>query len=433
MPDKIIEIPNVGRIAFPDTMKPEEIEAAAAKLYKESNAGHPPPAKDHSWLDTAVDWLPTAAGAAGGMIGMAAGPLGAVAGSALGGATGKAVQNMLRDDPAQPMGAKEALTSMATEAGMQGGAQAIGGAVAPVLARAGSAVMQSAVKPGIKSTATALMKGVRGEDLPIVKTLLKEGVNVSPGGISKLDRVISATNAEIKDAINTIPGKVSPEAVATRTEKVASRLANQVDNESDVSAVQGVTRRFLAQDNTTKVAHVGTKDVPSGVLDASGRMVMRAEPVMGRVSRDLTLPEAQSMKTGTYQSLKEKAYGELKGPEIEAQKALARGLKEEIEIEAKKSGVDLASKNAREGAAITAKEAVARRVAAAGNRDPISLAWLAAHPTTGLLFVMERSPAVKSMIARGLYQSASRAAQVPEHVIRLLVHGVATSTDEDTE
>jgi hypothetical protein len=36
------------------------------------------------------------------------------------------------------------------------------------------------------------------------------------------------------------------------------------------------------------------------------------------------------MKQGTYQALGSKAYGEVKGASIEAQKALARGLKEEI-------------------------------------------------------------------------------------------------------
>ncbi|HEX2594701.1 MAG TPA: hypothetical protein VHL34_24575 [Rhizomicrobium sp.] len=443
MPDKIIEIPNVGRIAFPDTMKPEEIEAAAAKLYQESNAGHPKPAKEHSWMDTAIDWIPTAAGAAGGIIGGLAGAAGglgigavpgAAAGAALGGATGQAVKNMLTDDPAQPMGARQALGSMAKEGAIQGGMELVGGGVvAPAMRRVGSALMQSAVKPGLKATAAAIAKGVPTEDLPIVKTLLKEKVNVTPGGIAKLDKIMSATNKEIRDILENTPGSVLPENVATRTQAVAARVANQVDNEADLSAVQNVTKRFLGQGNTTTLAQTGTKQVPSGVLDASGRMLTKAEPVMGRVSRPLALTEAQDLKTGTYRALKEKAYGELKGPEIEAQKALARGLKEEIEAEAKKAGKDIASLNAREGSAITAKEAIAKRIAQAGNRDPLSLAWLAANPTAGLLFVMERSPAVKSMLARGLYNSASKAARVPENVLRMLVHGVASSTDEDSE
>lgn len=442
MPDKIIDIPGRGPVAFPDSMTPDQINTAASKLYQEANKAHPPPAKEHSWIDTAIDWIPTAAGAVGGLVGSAAGPIGAVGGAALGGATGKAVQNLLRDDPAKPMGAREALTSMASAAGTEGAMQAVGGAVAPLMARAGAAVMQSAIKPGIKATARAFAKGVSQEDLPIVRTLLKEGVNVSPGGIAKLDKIINATNAEIKDAINTLPGKVNPQAVATRTQRLASDVAKQVDPGADVSAVEGVTQRFLTQPGTTQAVQTGTSQVPTGVLDASGQMTTRAQPVMGRASRDLTLAEAQEMKTGTYRALKEKAYGEMKGPEIEANKALARGLKEEIEREVNKTvaglkgqlglqgGIDIGALNAREGAAIVTKEAIATRIAQAGNRDPVALAWLASNPTTGLLFLMERSPAVKSMLERGLYQSASRAARVPENVIRVLVQSIAQSADE---
>ena len=42
--------------------------------------------------------------------------------------------------------------------------------------------------------------------------------------------------------------------------------------------------------------------------------------------------DAQAMKQGTYRALGDKAYGELKGASIEAQKAQARGLKEELAV-----------------------------------------------------------------------------------------------------
>lgn len=439
--EKVIEIPGVGNIAFPSHMTPDEINQAAGKLYQEKNPNHPPPAREHSWLDKATDWLPAAGGAVGGVAGGIGGTVagvgvggipGAVGGAALGGGAGEAAKQLInrwRGLPA-PASPAEAATGIAGQAVLQGGTQAIGGAVAPMLRHGAGVIMQSAVKPGLKETARAVAKGVTPSNLPIVKTLLTEGVNVTPGGIAKLDRIINATNAKIKEAVANLPGSVDPAKVATRTKGVADRLAQQVDPMDDVSAVQRVTDNFLSQPGTTAVGQVGTKSVPTGVLNASGMMVSHQVPVMGRVPRALSLPEAQAMKTGTYRTLKEKAYGEMKGPAIEANKALARGLKEEIEMEARKSGVDLGAFNAREGAAITAKEAVAKRVAAAGNRDAISLAWLAANPTAGLLFVMERSPVVKSLLARGMYQSASRVSKVPENVLRLLVTSVATQQDD---
>ena len=273
----------------------------------------------------------------------------------------------------------------------------------PVLSRMGTAIMQSAVKPGATAMAKAFARGVAPEELPVIKTLLTEGVNVSPGGIAKLNRIITSSNDDIVKALGAVPnGRVYPEAVAKRLEDVTAKAATQVNPEADVAAVQGAGEEFLRS-------------------RAAGGM---------RPSTPLTLPEAQALKTGTYRSLSEKAYGEMKAPAIEAQKALARGLKEDIADEAAKAGVDITQANAREGAAIVTRDAIAKRIAAAGNRDPVALAWLAHNPTAGLLFLAERSPAVKSLIARGLYQSAANAANVPMQVMRLLVSSVAQSSDE---
>jgi hypothetical protein len=145
----------------------------------------------------------------------------------------------------------------------------------------------------------------------------------------------------------------------------------------------------------------------------------------------MSVPEAQAMKTGTYAQLKAKAYGELKGADIEAQKAIARGLKEEIASEAQKYGIDIAAANAREGAAITARDAVAKRVAMAGNRVPAGLAWLAHNPVTFLLAISERSPVVKSLLARGLYQQAGSIAKVSPQAIRIAVAAVASGDESN--
>lgn len=410
----------------------------------------PAPPKTDSWFDTAVSvlnaipgaphpedlkklvqWLPTVGGAAGGLLGAPGGPVTAATGAMLGGAAGEGLKQGLNRLTGEKLSGTESAKRIGLQGAIQGGTELVGGTVvAPLMKHGAGVLMQSAIKPGAKDTAKALLRGVEKTELPIVKTLLKEGLNVTPGGIAKLDRIINATNDEIADAINTLPGRVNPQSVATRTQAVAEDVAKQVDPGADVSAVEGVTRRFLGQEGTTKAGQIGTEMKPTGVLDATGRMVEREMPVMGRVSRDLSLPEAQAMKQGTYKQLRSKAYGELKAPEVEAQKALARGLKEEIESEAKKYGVNLAPMNAREGAAIVTKEAIAKRLAAAGNRDPISLAWLASNPTTGLLFVMERSPAVKSMLARGLYRPAATAARVPENVLRMMVTAIASHDQE---
>jgi hypothetical protein len=286
---------------------------------------------------------------------------------------------------------------MGTQAALQGGSEAVGAGVGAVLRPVGAAVMQSAVKPGLARTTKAIFKGVATEDLPIVKTLLQEGVNVSQGGIAKLDRIMSASNQEIADALKGATGTISPTAAAARVEPVAKAAAAQVNPRADVRTVQGAVDEFL-QMNPNR----------------------------------LTLPEAQALKQGTYRALGKKAYGEISTTGVEAQKAIARGLKEEIEDEAKASGfTNIAALNAREGAAIDAKEAIARRLAQAGNRDPVALAWLAHNPVAGLAFMVERSPAVKSLLARGLYNSAAKAAGVTPEVLRAAIYAVASGSNEE--
>ncbi len=389
----------------------------------------------------AVKSLPAIGGAVGGIVGGIGGTVGgmgvggvpgAIGGAAVGGAGGEAAKQLINrmigtPAPSTPM---QAAADIGVQGAVQGGAQAAGSAIGAAMRPMGAALMQSAVKPGIKATANALFKGVATEDLPVVKTLLKEGVNVTPGGIAKLDRIISASNDEIRQALASIPAdvRINPEAVAARTADTAARFTNQVDNQADLNAIQNTAKRFLEQHSTQ--APVGVKQVPTGILDASGQMITKEAPVMGAVPEPIPPLQAQAEKVGTYQQLKAKAYGELKAPEIEAQKALARGLKEEIESEAAKMGTDISAPNMREGAAITAKEAVARRLAVAGNRDPASLAWLAHNPTAGLLFLMERSPVVKSLLARGLWSSAGAATGVSPQLIRLMAQSVMTAPDQ---
>lgn len=422
-PDKVIDIPGVGPVAFPSTMAPADIETAAGRLHRQANPTAKPAEAPKSWLSTAVDWLPSIGGLAGGVIGGAGGTAfgmgfggvpGAVGGSALGGAAGEALRQsahrLMGDNaPDSPIGAA---SDIAKQVGIQGGSELVGGSVIapmikPVVNRLGATFVQSALKPGLKSTMRSVAKGADPEQIPVIKTLIDEGVNVSSAGIRKLNKIIGATNDELTDLLATAGGWVRPTRVATRATGLARQMGRQVNPKADVAAVQAARDEFLDE-----FQHL-TPLRPS---------------------------EAQAIKVGTYKNLGDKAYaGTLTPASVEGQKALARGLKEDIEAATagqgltSASGRTVAQLNTREGAAITAKEAVARRVAQAGNRDPVALAWLANNPVAGLAFIMERSPAIKSMLGRNLYSSASKAARVPEFVIRHVVSSLAQSPDDEAQ
>jgi hypothetical protein len=282
---------------------------------------------------------------------------------------------------------------------VQGAAQAAGPLISKGMEHLGAGIMQSALKPGLRTTLAAVKSG---EVPPVVRTLLKEGVNVTPGGIEKLNAIIAASNDTITEALNGLPTKagtanaILPSAVAERLGPVMKQFANQVNPEGDLNAIESVGKEFMRTSGPT-----------------------------------LSATEAQALKQGTYKALKDQAYGTVKGSAIEAQKALARGLKEEVAAEAERHGIDITTPNLREGAAITARDAVAKRVAMVGNRDPAGLAWLAHNPTTFLLALAERSPIVKSYLARGLYSAAANAAGVPTAAIRTAIAAVASAGAED--
>lgn len=101
----------------------------------------------------------------------------------------------------------------------------------------------------------------------------------------------------------------------------------------------------------------------------------------------------------------------------------------------------------RGAAAIAARNAIASRLAKGSAPTLADAALPAAGAAIGAVFggpagagvgsavgfltdLVKRSPAVQSMLARGLYQSAAHAAGVPAEIIRAAVAAVASATDQ---
>lgn len=147
---------------------------------------------------------------------------------------------------------------------------------------------QSALKPSAALPASR----VAG----MVQTGLEQGIPVSAAGVEKIGSLIDDLNGKIKATIAADPTRpIDVAAVAQRVDAVKARFANQVNPGADMQAIDAAKQEFLQNNPGT----IGAAD-------------------------------AQAMKSGTYQQLKGKAYGELKSATIESQKALARGLKEEL-------------------------------------------------------------------------------------------------------
>jgi hypothetical protein len=213
------------------------------------------------------------------------------------------------------------------------GIRAIPGAVRQGIAER---AYQGALKPPISNPAAAEK---------MVQTGLREGIPVSRAGLETLGGSVDDLNSQIAGTIQQAGPKrlISPGQAVQNTRDLESQFQNQVNPTSDLDAIAASREDFLNQ--------------------------LRPQGVPGGAVRNLTAEEAQAMKQGTYRQLKDRAYGELKGATVEAQKALARGLKEELVAQFP----ELADLNAREGSLLQLEPAIEKALARSANREMVGI------------------------------------------------------------
>lgn len=342
-------------------------------------------------ISAVADALPAVGGAVGGVMGAPAGPVGSIAMAGLGGAAGEAARQGVRGvqrafTGEQPEGVDTG--ALVTQGAVQGGAQAIGAGATKALGTGGRWLMQHTVRAN-----PALLKEFRTTAGKIAETLLEKGINVTEGGLQKLQGLITATNDEIKSMVAAAPGAITKKNVAARVAPIAMRVGRQTNPVADLNTVGNTVDEFLNH------------------------------PVY---KGDLSPADAHAMKLATYQKLG-KSYGEMKGAEIEAQKALARGLKEEVAD----AVPGVAAKNAEEARLLAAGGALTKRIALDSSADPLGLLFAASNPSLFIAGLINRQPVIKSMLARGMYNVAAKAAGVPENVIRSAVFAVASGQEDE--
>ena len=283
----------------------------------------------------------------------------------------------LENAAGQLLGTAEGGRAMAAAAGPVADATAKGAAkVAPRL-------YESALKPS-----TALSSAERAN---AVQTALQNNIPVSANGLEKINARIAGLNQAIKDQIAADPTRpISPGPAIQRLQQARARFANQVNPQSDLAAFDNAGDEFLDQ--------------------------LRSGP--GKAVRNLTADEAQAMKQGTYRALGNKSYGELKGATVEAQKALARGLKDEIATQFPEIG----QLNAAESKLLDLQPVLERAVNRISNHQLLGIGTPIAGLTTEVLtgsspagmaaFALKMvldNPAVKSRLAIAL----SKGAKIP--------------------
>lgn len=276
------------------------------------------------------------------------------------------------------------LPAMATTGLAQGAAPQAVGELAPLVKAGASRLMQSALKP-----TQAVLKEYRTTPGELSQTLLGQGINVTQAGLTKLQQLFDANNAEIRALVQQAPNPIDTRNVAARVLPTAAKMGQQVNPASDLKAVGDTVDEFLQH------------------------------PVY---SNPLSVAEAQDLKVGTYRQIGKK-YGQVAPASIEAQKALARGLKEEIAT----AVPEVEARNIIDTKLMAAMDSVGRRVAQAGNRDPVGFAWVAQNPVSFIAALMDRGPTVKSLLARGMWGPVAELTGVSPKLIRAAVVALAES------
>lgn len=224
-------------------------------------------------------------------------------------------------------------------------------------------VMQSALKPALKDLKS-------GKAAQAIDTMLEEGFNPTKSGIEKIKEKINDLNFQIKSVIANSPETVNKGEVGKRLLDEFNKFKNQVNPNSDLETIKNAWMEF------------------------------RNHPLLAGVT-DIPVQIAQDLKQGTYRILNKK-YGQLGTADDAAQKALARGLKEEISTKVP----EVAGLNAQESKLFNVLGIAEKPALMDANKNIGGLALLTHNLPGFAAFMADRSALAKSLLARMLYSGS---------------------------
>lgn len=255
---------------------------------------------------------------------------------------------------------------------VQGAVNAAGKAVPNTGRLSPEAFYESALKPS-----TTLPKEERTAR---VATALENSIMPTQQGLDKVSDLISKIDNEVSESINTGPyggNPINTQTVVGYLDELKEFAKNTVNPQKALADINKVESRFLAAKGTS-----------------------------------MSVEAAHNLKKNTYVELK-KFYDEFqRSAEIEAKKALARGLKEEVYS----LYPELRELGKKEGALIALQESIERAANRISNRDVIGLGvpmkgaaggivgGPAGAVATTALGILD-TPTVKARLAQALYKA----------------------------
>lgn len=324
---------------------------------------------------------------------------------------------------------------LVTGAGLAGPAARVPARVLrPVAQRSARALYQSALKP-----TKSVLKDVRvprgaGPDAArqtLVETGLRERIPISSAGAKKVESLIDSLNEKVQAKLDeaTSAGKtIDPSAVEREIAAVAKDFTDQVNAQPDLAAIETVKQNFRTNPNIEQPIYPVESEAAAlqRHLQAGGSPKSFSPPKPEMAPGPVPVATAQRMKTNTYKGLRGK-YGVERGATIEAEKAGARGLKEQIEVQAP----EVAADNARVGSVIPLEEAIADAMRRRGNYGIFGLTPVVASipaVTQGnywplLASMADRMPGAMSSAAIRLYGAGKGTGKATQRAARATAVG----------
>lgn len=180
------------------------------------------------------------------------------------------------------------------------------------------------VTRGAEATSEALTKGAlrggfnvntdAGDVAAAVETMNKGNIPFSQKGIQDITQAIQDIQTQKFAVTGHSPARIDPKAVELRLDEVANRRDWQVNPNADARQIEQLRKNFRQRTGG------------AAITDAKGKVIGYKQ------GKPIPADEAEALKEGTYASNK---YGSEAPPHLQAtaegEKALARGLKEELE------------------------------------------------------------------------------------------------------
>ena len=224
-------------------------------------------------------------------------------------------------------------------------------------------LMQSSIKPNAEARTS-------GAADKAITTMLEKGINATEAGMSATQSKVTSLENKIQGILDESPGIVDPYKAADNIKKAVSAVSLNLDRARNLRDIEKVYDKF--------VNHEAIKD-------------------MGGIPASL----ANKMKQAFYTELKDKAF--VPGADLtvaaKAQKALAGGLRQEVAAAEPAVVPSLAEQSE----LINVLKVAGPQAAREGNKNILGFGALSPRLENVLVWMVDRYPWFKSMLARGLY------------------------------